>query len=279
MIIALFPNTNKKQSEEIAKNICEFLHQHKIKVVAEDQEAEKYGAAKLSSVANKDINFIISLGGDGTILRLLHNYPDIDAPIIAINMGSLGFMADIPINDIFPSLKNLLNNNYSIDERLVLDGKTKDNHNFAVNEIVIHRGSNPSLVDLVIYVDDIYLNTFSADGIIISTPSGSTAYSLAAGGPIVSPELKAVVITPICPHTISNKPIVLLPNHTIKIEYISSKDPIEITYDGFPTSFITTGESLYITLSQRKFRLVNMPDHDYFFTLRTKLGWKGKLGN
>jgi NAD+ kinase len=278
MIIAVFHNTSKKHSTEIAKTIVEFCDQHSVTVVAEDDKAASIGAAPLSSVLHESINFIISLGGDGTILRLLHKHPLLQAPIMAINLGSLGFMADIPINEVTSSLENLLVGNYHIQSRLVIEGKTiHHKSNFAVNEIVIHRGNNPSIVDLAIYVDHHYLNTFSADGVIISTPSGSTAYSLAAGGPILTPELNALVLTPISPHTISNRPIVLLPEKEIRIEYLGSHAPVEITYDGVPCFMMNSTESLTVTRSDRFFRLVSMPGHDYFATLRNKLGWSGKL--
>ena len=277
MIIALFPNTGKSSSIEIARAVCRFLTSRDITVIAEDNEAHLYDAQPLSAFPPEKIDFSISMGGDGTILRLIHRYPDIHAPILAVNLGGLGFMADIPVDNIYPSLENLLENRYKVQTRIVMDGKTRENSNFAVNEVVIHRAHNPCLIDLAIYVDNQYLNTFSADGVIVSTPSGSTAYSLAAGGPILTPELNAFVITPICPHTISNKPIVLLPENEIRIEYISAHDPIEITYDGFASLQISSGESISISRSERLFRLVTMPNHDYFSTLRTKLDWKGKL--
>lgn len=278
MIIAIFHNTLKKQSSEIAKSITEFLQSRSVTVVAEDEKAASIGAKALSDVDLATVDFTISLGGDGTILRLIHNHPLLQAPILAINLGSLGFMADIPVNEINQSLKNLLDGNYRIQSRIVIEGKTSLNEtNFAVNEIVVHRAKNPCLVDLAIHVDDQYLNTFSADGMIISTPSGSTAYSLAAGGPILTPELNALVLTPICPHTISNRPIVLRPENEIRIEYISDHEPVEITYDGFPCFTMSTGEKLTITLSPRLFKLVSMEDHDYFSTLRNKLGWTGKI--
>jgi len=143
--------------------------------------------------------------------------------------------------------------------------------------MVIHRAKNPSLIELSIHVDGTYLNTFSADGVIISTPSGSTAYSLAAGGPILSPELSAFVLTPISPHTISNRPIVFLPNHEIQIQYLSDRDPVEITFDGISCHALRTGEVFSIKKSSRCFRTVNLSRRDYFSTLRTKLGWAGKL--
>lgn len=278
MIVAIFHNTQKKHSTEIARSIVDFLIANSVVVAAEDEDAHSIGAQPLSNVSLHSVNFIISLGGDGTILRLLHRHPDLQAPIMAINLGSLGFMADIPVNEIIPSLKNLLDGNYGVQSRLVIEGKTKGNEsNFAVNEIVIHRANNPCLVDLAIHVDGRYLNTFSADGVIISTASGSTAYSLAAGGPILTPELNALVLTPICPHTISNRPIVLLPEREISVEYLSEHAPVEITYDGFPCVTISTGETLTIMQSQRLFQLVSMQNHDYFATLRNKLGWTGKI--
>jgi NAD+ kinase len=277
MIIAIFHNPLKKQSVEIASRIVKFLKSHSVIVVAEDEESASIQANQLSSVDPSEINFAISLGGDGTILRLIHRHPLLQAPIMAINLGSLGFMADILVDNIENSLQNLLKGNYKVESRLVIEGKTQHQEvNFAVNDIVVHRANNPGLIDLAINVDGRYLNTFSADGIIISTPSGSTAYSLAAGGPILAPDLNALVLTPICPHTISNRPIVLKPNIEIRIQYLSHH-PVEITYDGFPCFSMKTGEFLTVTHAKRLFRLVTMPDHDYFATLRNKLGWAGKL--
>lgn len=278
MIIAIFHNTLKKQSSEIASKITEFLLSHSVTVVAEDENASSIGARLLSGVAAEDVNYIISLGGDGTILRLIHRHPALQAPIMAVNLGSLGFMADIRVEEINGALKNLLEGRFEVQSHLVIEGTTSRNQqSFAVNEIVIHRGNNPCLIDLAIHVDGHYLNTFSADGIIISTPGGSTAYSLAAGGPILAPELNALVLTPICPHTISNRPIVLSQENEIRVEYISDHSPVEITYDGFPFFSISSHEYLTVTPSQRRFRFVTMPDHDYFATLRNKLGWSGNL--
>lgn len=278
MLIAIFCNTNKQQAAHLASHITSYLNKKSIKVVTEDNISTLIGAEKLSSVKPHDVDYIISLGGDGTILRLLHRHPDLNAPILAVNLGSLGFMADIRANEVEHSLDNLLTGKFTVQSRLVIDGKTIDKRsNFAVNEIVIHRSNNPCLIDLAIHVDGKYLNTFAADGIIVSTPSGSTAYSLAAGGPILTPELNALVITPINPHTISNRPIVLLPKEEIRVEYISDHSPVEITYDGIPFTTMRSGESLVIRRSERLFSLVCMPDHDYYSTLRDKLGWSGKL--
>jgi len=278
MIIALFPNEIKHRSIHIAAEVCQFLKQNKVDVVAEEQLASLIGARPLSDLDLSLIDFRLSLGGDGTILRLVHRHPELRAPLLGINLGGLGFLADIPLNEIFPSLQDLFDGHYSIQQRMMMEGSTsKGEAYFAVNEVVLHRAQNPCLIDLAIYVDGRYVNTFSADGIILSTPSGSTAYSLAAGGPILSPELDAFVITPICPHTISNRPIVLLPNREIQVKYLSPYLPVEISYDGISSLTLGTEETLTAYTSQHRFQIVSLARHDYFFTLREKLGWQGKL--
>lgn len=278
MMIALFPNTLKDKAKAIAIDIRHFFVEKGVTVVAEDSEAEALQAMKLSDVDPASINFMISLGGDGTILRLIHKHPEIVAPLLGINLGGLGFMADIPSQNILGSLQELLDGRFTISQRMMMEGISPDGARFfALNDLVIHRAQNPSLVDLSINVGGTYLNTFSADGVIIATPSGSTAYSLSAGGPILTPGVEAFVLTPICPHTISNRPIVLKANDEIEILYVSQHDPLEIISDGIPLSRMRTGETFRIRRSQRLFSLVHMPYHDYYSTLRSKLGWTGKL--
>lgn len=278
MTFALFPNINKRQSKSIAIGIREFLASRDAIVVAEEDEAYLIGATPLDEIDKSTIDIMISLGGDGTILRLVQKHPEINAPIIGINLGSLGFMADVPVTEIYPTLEDLLNKNYSVQQRIMMEGSTANGKKcLAVNEFVVHRAQNPWLVDLAIHVDGVYLNTFSADGIIIATPSGSTAYSLAAGGPIITPEINAFVITPISPHTISNRPIVLMPKNEIQIQYISEYDPVEVSYDGVAQLLISTGEVFYIRQAEKKCSLISLRNHDYFSTLRKKLSWTGKL--
>jgi NAD+ kinase len=277
MVIALFPNEKKQPSFPLAVRIREFLQAEGIVVAAEDEKAEQIGAVPLSTIDPLKIQFLIVMGGDGTILRISHQYSHLDAPILGINLGHLGFMADVPASDIFPSLTDLLKGAYTIDQRLAMEGSIGGKKLRAVNDIVVHRASNYSLVELSIHVDGVYVNTFVADGIIIATPNGSTAYSLAAGGPILSPNLDAVVITPICPHTISNRPFVLTAEKQIDIQYLSPYDPVEVRYDGLEVHYLTTGQSLHLTKSKQSFKLVNLNRHEYFSTLRSKLGWSGKL--
>ena len=232
MIIALFPHSQKKESIHLAIGIREYLATRGATVVAKDSIAKTLGATPLSEIDQGDIEFLLSMGGDGTILRLFHQYSHLDAAIIGLNLGHLGFMADIPVSEIYPSLQDLIQGYYTINERLAIDGTLPTGETtFAVNDFVIHRGKNKSLVEMAIHVGDTYFNTFVADGIIVSTPNGSTAYSLAAGGPILTPDLDALLITPISPHTISNRPMVLPGDVEIQIQYLSDGDPL-----GYPVS-------------------------------------------
>jgi NAD+ kinase len=278
MIIALFPNTSKKQSRNVAIGIREFLTSKGVVVATVDEDAADIGAIPLSSIDPSSVDFLISMGGDGTILGIIHAYANFSAPILGINLGGLGFMADIPLPDLYPSLQDLLSGAYRIEKRIMMEGETVAGQvSFAANDIVIHRSRNASLVDLAIHVDGRYVNTFSADGIILSTPNGSTAYSMAAGGPIVTPEVEAFLITPISPHTISNRPIVLTTEQEIQVQYLSERDPVDIVIDGLENHTMSPGEVFRARKSAKFFNFVSLHRNDYYSTLRTKLGWSGRL--
>ena len=274
---ALFPNPNKNGSLEIAKDILKLLLKEGHTAYTLSEFSDELNIPSFET-KHHTLDFIITFGGDGTILRVLHHYPHIKAPVIGINLGSLGFMANIPVDQALDRITDILNGNYIVHKRMVMDGSIAPNPEcHAINEIVVHRGSNPHLVELAVTVDGEYLNTFSADGLIVATPNGSTAYSLASGGPIVMPNLEAMILTPISPHTLSDRPLVLMPKNELQIQYISDKDPVEVNYDGFAPFSLSTSETLTIRKSERTFDLVDFPNYDFLETLRNKLGWSGSL--
>lgn len=278
MKIALFPKTQKDESKKLALQVIEFLSKKGISVVVEDDKAAELEAPPFSSIDPQSIDILISMGGDGSILRVAHQYSDLNAAILGINLGHLGFMADVQISDVIPCLEDLVNGSYTVQERIMITGKSNRGDSFfAINDCVLHRARNPSLVEIAIYVDDHLLNNFEADGVILATATGSTAYSLAAGGPILSPEIEAFVLTPICPHTISYRPIVINPKRDIRIEYVSKNQPIEFVTDGLQHFEMSTGDHVILKKSSQTFKLVNLQRIDYFSTLRHKLGWSGKL--
>lgn len=275
MIVALFVNYSKPHAKELSKEIVRFLKDKNVRVVGPEG-----GLEPLSTVSPNEVDFVISLGGDGTILSVIHRHPEIEAPILGVNIGTLGFLAEITPDSLIPSLETVLAGNYKVQERLMLEAVKPDGtSSVAVNEVVVHRGPNYNLVDIGITVDGKHFNTFSADGVIIATPSGSTAYSLSAGGPIVSPDLQCVVITPICPHALSNRPIVISEPQSIEVTYISPYKPVEVALDGACRFELKTYDTFTIRPAKRSFRMISVPGFDYFSTLRTKLNWTGSLRN
>jgi len=281
MLIALFINSEKPKALEIAKQIKTFLIEHKVKLVVEDAEAKKLKLPKLSSVPESKINLIISLGGDGTMLRVAHNYSHLKAAILGVNIGQIGFLADVPVDNLLSSLKDLISGHYIIEKRLMLEMKTgekKQSSLLAANDIVLHRSANPHLIHFSVFIKNVYLNTFVADGLVVSTPSGSTAYSMSADGPILYPTLDAVLINPICPHTISVRPIILKAEEEITIQYLGpQKHSVEVWADGLDSYKLLKNNSIKIKKSKLCFKLVKLKKHDYFSTLRSKLGWVGKI--
>ena len=278
MKIALFPRICEEENKKLALGVIQFFTERNVSVVVEDDKAKPLGMPPFSSVEPQSISTLVTMGGDGSILRIAHQYSELDAAILGINLGHLGFMADVQISHMLPSLDDFLKGNYSIQRRIMIDGISNQSHSFfAINDCVLHRARNPSLVEIAIYVDDVLLSHFEADGLIVATPTGSTAYSLAAGGPILSPEIDAFVLTPICPHTISYRPIVIHPNQEIRIEYISQHFPIEFVTDGLHRFEMSPKDYVILKKSPKTFKLVNLKKNDYFSTLRKKLGWAGKL--
>jgi len=278
MIIALFPKIQRKEGKSLAQQIIAFLRENHVSVVVEDDQAVALNAPPLSSVQPKEVQFFITMGGDGSILRVAHRYVHFEAAILGINLGQLGFMADVQISEVLSSLEDFLSGAYTIEKRMVLEGMSDHQHSFfAINDCVLHRACNPNLIEISIFIDNLFFNTFEADGMILATPNGSTAYSLAAGGPIICPNVDALILTPICPHTISNRPIVISTKHTIRIQYISKNAPVEFVSDGFQHFTMHAGDVVQIRKSLRTFNLVTLTRSDYFSILRNKLNWSGKL--
>lgn len=278
MKIAIFANELKGQAPEVLKDLSHYFQERGWEVPVEQIDSSpQLDLGALRSIL-ESCDFVVSIGGDGSILHLVHRIGIPHPPLIGVNLGSLGFLADIPVHDMFGSFDAICRGACHISERLVIEGTVGNGFsNFAVNEIAVHRGDHPNLVDLAIHIDGEFVNTFSADGVIIATPCGSTAYSLAAGGPIVMPSLSALILTPICPHTISNRPIVITPRESVTIELWHGAENVDVTFDGQIPTLLRQGETLEIRVSKNSFKLVTLASSDFFTTLRTKLGWTGSL--
>ena len=236
----------------------------------------------------KDIAAAMVLGGDGTLLgaaRILGKY---NIPILGINLGGLGFLTSIPLEKIYDAAKLLIEGKLEIENRLMLevfvvraDKSINDEQKeilTAFNDVVINKGSLARIIDLEVLVDDEHLMTFRADGLIIATPTGSTAYNLSAGGPILYPTMNSIVITPICPFIVTNRPIIVPDNSTIRVRQLrESHEEFFLTMDGQIGLSMRWDDSIIINKSEKKISLYKSPYQSYFSLLRKKLMWSGSV--
>ena len=219
----------------------------------------------------KDIDVAIIIGGDGTILKAARFYAPLDIPIFGINVGRLGFLAQVKIDEIENGLKKLINGEFKIDERLMLS--LNNNGAIALNDIVVKSSNSLKTVEFVVYLNDKPVCNYLADGMIVSTPTGSTAYTLSAGGPVIEPSLEALVLVPICPHTLNARPLVIPANETIKIKSKGNNENFSIFVDG--QIDIDVQEDVIIDKSfvKAKIILLDMDDDGFYSVLRKKLNW------
>ena len=224
--------------------------------------------------SNSDM--IISIGGDGTMLNTAFIAKDSGTPLLGINFGKLGFLAEFDISEVDRLVKDIKENNITIEERITFDAKCfgkDEEYLYAVNDIVIDRGRWPKMIEMTLKVDDDYVSTFSADGIIIATPTGSTGYSLSTGGPIVSPKAKAVTLCPISPHTLTMRPLVLSSEQKITVEVSSHYSSVQVNCDGQRVNYYKPPVSIEVVKSSHPLKLVHSKSTNYFEILRQKLYW------
>lgn len=224
----------------------------------------------------KKSDMIVSIGGDGTMLASAHKAQFYDKPILGINLGNLGFLAEVNINQMDAFISQIKNNNYEIQERMVITGECighKIEKLYAINDIVIDKGGWPKMIDITINVGNEHVTTFASDGIIVATPTGSTGYSISTGGPIVSPKLNVITLSPICPHSLTVRPLVLPSDEVIIIKADSLHKEVLINCDGQRVFAFPPPLQIKITKSSRPLKLVHTSLTSYFETLRNKLLW------
>ncbi|NOQ65261.1 MAG: NAD(+) kinase [Methyloprofundus sp.] len=224
---------------------------------------------------------LIVVGGDGTFLSAARIASVCNIPLIGINLGRLGFLVDISPAELETKLNAILQGNYRKEKRSLLRTKIiRDTHviheETAVNEVVIHRWVTPSMIELITTIDGVYLNTQRSDGLIISTPTGSTAYSLSAGGPIIHPALDALLLVPLNPHTLSNRPIVINDSSEIEINFIKTNEiNAQVTCDHIAIPDVLISDTILIKKDPKPITILHPENHEFFHTLRNKLNWSG----
>lgn len=232
------------------------------------------------SFAPSDLFCIFVLGGDGTFLSAVRWIGDQNIPILGTKFGEVGFLAEIAEENLFSAAEAVLNHEFDTEPRMRLLGSVfREEEEIAretvLNDFVINKGALARLIHIETYINDEYMTTYSADGLIISTPTGSTAYSLAAGGPIIHPEVPGILLTPICPFTLTNRPLVVSDSVNIKIRLEKESPDIMLTFDGQSGLEINEAHTIIIKKSPHPVNMITMPDQRYFDVLKTKLRWSG----
>lgn len=272
-------NMDKSGSLELTKEMVEWFESNGNNVLLMEQTAisinrQDIGYAKIDLYKKSDILFVI--GGDGTLLRVAREVAAIGIPILGINMGHLGFIAEVEVKDIFSSLRKVLDNDYKIEERMMIEASIYRQSSivkkfYALNDICFTKGALSRIIKLDTYVNDEYVNTYNADGLLISTPTGSTAYSLSAGGPIVCPNVNVMIITPICSHSLSSRAIIVSKNDVICVDAFDNDDSVYLTADGQEGYRLWQGDKVYIKRSSFTAKFIKVSNLSFYDVLRTKL--------
>ena len=285
MLIGIIANITKENVFEVVSSFLAKLKKNKIdylltKSIFEDKNKLKLELYEDFITEDKDIyeksDVIISIGGDGTMLATAFNAQFYDKPVLGVNLGKLGFLVEANINQMDKVIADLKNGNYVIEERMVITGKVegyKAEKLYAINDIVIDKGGWPKMVELTVWVDGEYVTTFSADGLIVATPTGSTGYSISVGGPIVSPKTDVITLSPISPHSLTVRPLVLPSSQEILIKADSPYKEIQVSCDGQRVFDFPPPTEIKICKSERPLKLVHTSLTTYFETLRNKLLW------
>jgi len=279
--IGVVAKPNKPEAEPILRKLVVWLRERGCEVALDQEAAAIFPAAgaglpRVEVVAGSDL--VIVLGGDGTILSVARLIGSREVPILGVNLGGLGFLTEITLDEVIPTLEAVLRNKFGVSRRLtltarVLRGGTPIASFEALNDAVITKTALSRIVDLETHVNGEYVATFRADGLIVSTPTGSTAYCLAAGGPIIYPTLPAVVIIPICSHTLTNRPLVIPDSAVIEIIQGSAGEDVHLTVDGQVGVGLCHRDVVLLQRSDRRIALIKSPKLNYFELLRAKLKW------
>jgi NAD+ kinase len=235
------------------------------------------GASASKAELPGQVDLLIVLGGDGTLLSMARAVGDLGVPLLGVNLGGLGFLTATTLEEMFPALEAYLGGRMAIEERMLLAARVIRNGQplceyAALNDVVITKAAMSRIIDLSVSVEGRYATAYRADGLIISTPTGSTAYSLSAGGPILFPTMDAVVLTPICSHTLTNRPIVVPGTDRIEVTLLADQE-VMATMDGQVGVGLREGDTVEIRKAASRIRLVRFPQKDFFSVLRTKLKW------
>jgi NAD+ kinase len=259
--------------KDIYLKIKELFQKADIEILLEDNSANMISlkGIPLDELCRK-VDFLISVGGDGTLLSVVRKSFKYDKPVLGINLGTLGFLTDISMEQLPSFIKDLKNNIYKIDNRMMVEGSVNLNKFVAFNDIVISRKSISSMIKISAKIDGKHFNSYDGDGVIVSTPTGSTAYNLSVGGPIVYPLTDAFIVTPVAPHSLTQRPLVMPADFEIEFKIIDNQGAVVIV-DGQDIYEVEQNQSIKIKIASKKAKMIHRIQRNYFEVLNEKLRW------
>jgi len=267
--VGIVTKPNDPLSEKTAKELFQHIESKGIHVIKERNKIDS------------GTDLIIAIGGDGTLLNTARSVVDKNIPMVGINLGRLGFLADINVDDMKGAMDQVLAGVFTEEKRFLLsceiDGGSADKPYLAFNDVVIHRKERLRMIEFDVFIDNSFINTQRADGLIIATPTGSTAYSLSSGGPIMHPGIEAIGIVSICPHTMSHRPLIVPSNKEITVKIRDVEEGVNISFDGHDSFHLKSDQTIKIKQHINFVNLLHPEDYDYFQILRNKLHWGGKF--
>ncbi len=278
--IAIFAKVHDPRCQVVAGELVKWLEQRGLEPLIEAHLARHLGRGP--GLDRDDIpdraELVVVLGGDGTLISVARLIGDRGLPILGVNLGSLGFLTEVTVEEMYDVLDNCLTGSFELSPRMMLTARIiREGELFgeyrALNDVVINKGAVARIIDIETMVDDAYLTTFKSDGLIISSPTGSTGYSLSAQGPIIYPELNCLVITPICPHTLTNRPIVISGNARVSAIIKTQNEDVLLTLDGQVGVELRYGDVVQVAQAENRSCLIQSKSRDFFEVLRTKLKW------
>jgi len=272
---------NRELVCSVVPQLLEWLRTHKIDYFVDEETRAciDFAAPSLPRTALSDrVDLLLVLGGDGTLLSAARALGSHHIPILAVNLGGLGFLTSVTLDELYPVLEQVIAGKHSASDRMMLDAEIRRDgepteRQCALNDAVATKAALARMLEFDVYVDHSHVGRYRADGIIVATPTGSTAYSLAAGGPIIDPQLDSFVITPICPHMLTNRPLVIPDTAKIELDFTPAQEPVYITLDGQIGFQLNSKDRVVITKSASRVSLIRPPSKTYFEVLRSKLRW------
>lgn len=282
LTVGLFPNLKKPRVDTVVSWLVQHFQERKVRVILPEEAAKELNFPALAAGTEQlidQIQLAITLGGDGTLINAVREVAPAGIPVCGINMGQLGYLTEIELPDLAPSIDKLIRGEYSIEERLMLDAfiLRRDEEIYissALNDVVVTKGGLSRLIRLKLFIDDELAATYPADGVIVATSTGSTGYSLSAGGPIINPKLKVIVLTPICPHSLQARSLLVSEKEEIKITMNATHDDIVLTVDGQTLQNLQPDDIVIVRRAAFRARFARFSGRSFAHTLRTKL-WRG----